>query len=118
LQSVLLKNFGFKKGAIASTVAHDSHNIVAVGVDDQSLCNAINKLIECEGGVSVAFTENDIEVNSVLPLPVAGLMSTNDGYKVAEQYTQIDKMAKDLGSTLSAPFMTLFFYGIISYTSF
>lgn len=108
-----IKNFGFKKGAIASTVAHDSHNIVAVGVDDQSLCNAINKLIECEGGVSVAFTENDIEVNSVLPLPVAGLMSTNDGYKVAEQYTQIDKMTKDLGSTLSAPFMTLSFMALL-----
>lgn len=108
-----IKNFGFKKGAIASTVAHDSHNIVAVGVDDQSLCNAINKLIECEGGVSVAFTENDIEVNSVLPLPVAGLMSTNDGYKVAEHYTQIDKMAKDLGSTLSAPFMTLSFMALL-----
>lgn len=108
-----IKNFGFKKGAIASTVAHDSHNIVAVGVDDQSLCKAINKLIECEGGVSVAFTENDIEVNSVLPLPVAGLMSTSDGYKVADQYTQIDKMAKDLGSTLSAPFMTLSFMALL-----
>ena len=113
IAKAFIKNFGFKKGAIASTVAHDSHNIVAVGVDNESLCIAINKLIECEGGVSVAYSENNHDINSVLPLPVAGLMSTNDGYKVAAQYTAIDKMAKDLGSTLSAPFMTLSFMALL-----
>lgn len=113
IAKAFIKNFGFKKGAIASTVAHDSHNIVAVGVDDASLCIAINKLIECKGGISVAYSENNHNINSVLPLPVAGLMSTNDGYKVAEQYTAIDKMAKDLGSNLSAPFMTLSFMALL-----
>ena len=77
-----IKNFGLKKGAIASSVAHDSHNIVAVGVDDESICRAVNLVIENKGGVSCA----DSEKNSILPLPVAGLMSTEDGYEVAKKY--------------------------------
>lgn len=103
-----IKNFGLKKGALASTVAHDSHNIVAVGVDDDSLTKAVNSLIECKGGISCVGDEL-----LVLPLPVAGLMSTEDGYKVAQAYTQIDKAAKDLGSPLSAPFMTLSFMALL-----
>lgn len=104
-----IKNFGLKKGAIASSVAHDSHNIVAVGVDDESLALAINKIIAARGGVSAA-TESNAEV---LPLPVAGLMSQEDGYAVAEAYSRIDKQAKEMGSTLSAPFMTLSFMALL-----
>ena len=103
-----IKNFGLKKGAIASSVAHDSHNIVAVGVDDESICRAVNLIIEKRGGVSCVGS-SDI----ILPLPVAGLMSTEDGYEVARQYSAIDKAAKELGSTLSSPFMTLSFMALL-----
>ena len=104
-----IKNFGLKKGAIASSVAHDSHNIVAVGVDDESICNAVNLVIEQQGGVSCVGGEKDL----VLPLPVAGLMSAEDGYEVARRYSEIDQAAKQLGSTLAAPFMTLSFMALL-----
>jgi len=104
-----IQNFGFKHGAIASSVAHDSHNIVAVGVDDKSLARAINLVIQERGGVSVV----DGELESVLGLPVAGLMSTEDGYQVAAAYTKIDRMAKNLESSLEAPFMTLSFMALL-----
>jgi adenine deaminase len=104
-----VKNFGLKKGAIASSVAHDSHNIVAVGVDDESICQAVNLIIDQEGGVSCV--NDDLEM--IVPLPVAGLMSNEDGYKVAEQYSLIDKAAKDAGSTLGSPFMTLSFMALL-----
>ncbi len=105
-----IKNFGLKKGAIASTVAHDSHNIVAVGATDEALAKAINMVIDATGGVSC--TDGDM-LSLLLPLPIAGLMSANDGFKVAKQYTAIDAMAKSLGSTLSAPFMTLSFMALL-----
>ena len=98
-----------KKGAIASSVAHDSHNIIAVGVDDQSLTRAINMVIGEKGGVSCVSNAEEM----VLSLPVAGLMSNEDGYNVAAAYTAIDKMSKELGSTLSAPFMTLSFMALL-----
>ena len=104
-----IKNFGFKQGAIASSVAHDSHNIVAVGVDDESLAKAINLVIAERGGVSCV---NDTS-SKVLGLPVAGLMSADDGFKVAEAYTAIDAMAKSLGSSLGAAFMTLSFMALL-----
>ena len=104
-----IKNFGLKLGALASSVAHDSHNIVAVGVDDESICSAVNLVIEHKGGVS--FCEDDIEM--IVPLPVAGLMSNEDGYKIAEQYSLIDKAVKDAGSTLGSPFMTLSFMALL-----
>ena len=107
-----VKNFGLKKGAIASSVAHDSHNIIVVGVDDESLCSAVNSIIDHEGGVSCV-DASDSSVNHILPLPVAGLMSNEDGYKVADAYTQIDKAAKLLGSNLAAPFMTLSFMALL-----
>jgi adenine deaminase len=107
-----VKNFGLKKGAIASSVAHDSHNIIAVGVDNESLCAAVNLIIKSKGGISCADAA-DTSFNKILPLPVAGLMSNEDGYKVAEAYTQIDKAAKFLGSKLSAPFMTLSFMALL-----
>jgi adenine deaminase len=107
-----IKNFGLKKGAIASSVAHDSHNIIAVGVDDESICEAVNLIVAEKGGVSVADSANRA-FNQILPLPVAGLMSNEEGYKVAEMYTNIDAAAKELGSGLSAPFMTLSFMALL-----
>lgn len=107
-----VKNFGLKRGAIASSVAHDSHNIIAAGADDESLCRAVNLVIENKGGISCV----DAAVpffDKILPLPVAGLMSNDDGYKVAEMYTKLDKAAKDFGSKLSAPFMTLSFMALL-----
>ena len=105
-----VKNFGIKRGAIASTVAHDSHNIIAVGVDDESICKAVNLVIKEQGGVSAV----NGSLVKVLALPVAGLMSNEDGYKVAAGYTAIDKMTKEqLGSTLAAPFMTLSFMALL-----
>ncbi|MBB6237110.1 adenine deaminase [Pedobacter sp. AK013] len=104
-----VKNFGLKQGAIASSVAHDSHNIIAVGADDKSICEAVNLVIKETGGV-VALGNGKEEV---LALPVAGLMSNQNGYKVAESYTSIDQFAKDLGSTLLAPFMTLSFMALL-----
>ena len=105
-----IKNFGLKQGAIASSVAHDSHNIVAVGVDDESLIKAVNLVIAAQGGVSAVSSVKEM----VLALPVAGLMSNDDGYKVASAYTAIDKMVKaELGSTLTAPFMTLSFMALL-----
>jgi adenine deaminase len=104
-----IKNFGLQSGAIASSVAHDSHNIVAVGTDDESICRAVNLIIDQKGGISCV--SNNAEM--VLALPVAGLMSNEDGYHVARLYTAIDAMAKSLGSRLSAPFMTLSFMALL-----
>lgn len=105
-----IKNFGILHGAIASSVAHDSHNIVAVGVDDESICKAVNLVIKERGGVSAVSYEKEM----VLGLPVAGLMSNRDGYQVAASYTAIDKMVKEeMGSTLTAPFMTLSFMALL-----
>ena len=104
-----IKNFGFKHGAIASTVAHDSHNIIAVGVHDNDIVQAINAVINEKGGIS-CINNNKIEV---LGLPVAGLMSKEDPYKVANAYSTIDTMAKSLGSSLGSPFMTLSFMALL-----
>jgi adenine deaminase len=114
IAKAFINNFKLLKGAIASSVAHDSHNIVAVGVDDKSICDAVNKVIDCNGGVSISFPFREGRDGAVLALPVAGLMSDEDGYKVAASYTAIDKMVKEeLGSTLSAPFMTLSFMALL-----
>lgn len=111
IAKAFIKNFGLQTGALASSVAHDSHNIVAVGVDDESLANAINLVIKEKGGVSIAFNATEGEV---LGLPVAGLMSNRNGYEVAEAYTKIDKLSKEaLGSTLQSPFMTLSFMALL-----
>jgi adenine deaminase len=105
-----VKNFGLKHGALASTVAHDCHNIIAIGVDDASLCAAVNALIDCRGGISVARSGTDVEC---MPLPIAGLMSSLDGPTVAADYTRIDRMAKELGTPMQAPFMTLSFMALL-----
>jgi adenine deaminase len=115
VSKAFIKNFDLKSGAIASSVAHDSHNIVAIGVDDESLCKAVNLLIEHRGGVSciAPMGNNNQFAESVLPLPVAGLMSAANGYEVAAAYTSIDAMAKSLGCKLNAPFMTLSFMALL-----
>jgi len=104
-----IKNFGLRTGAIASSVAHDSHNIVAVGVSDKDIVEAINLVINEKGGVSVIHDNN----NNILPLPVAGLMSGHDGYNIAESYHQLDKEVHLMGSKLRAPFMTLSFMALL-----
>jgi adenine deaminase len=105
----LVQNFGLKRGAIASSVAHDSHNIVAVGTSDAEICAAVNALIQCHGGIAVA--ENNVV--HVLPLAVAGLMSDGDGYEVSKKYAELNAGAKRLGSKLTAPFMTLSFMALL-----
>lgn len=104
-----IKGFGLKRGALASSVAHDSHNIVAVGATDKDILHAVNLLIEHTGGVTAYCGTEMIAV----PLPVAGLMSNEDGYEVAQAYQNANTLAKRLGSTLYAPFMTLAFMALL-----
>ena len=105
-----IKNFGLKQGAIASSVAHDSHNIIVVGVDDTSMTEVVNLIIEARGGVAAIAQNGD---KKLLKLPISGIMSGNDGYDVAKEYSAIDKFAKDLGCTLNSPFMSLSFMGLL-----
>lgn len=104
-----VKNIGLKNGAIASCVAHDCHNIVAVGTNDDDLCNAVNLIIKNKGGVSLAHGNT----KQILPLPVAGIMCTEEISVVAKKYTALDKAAKQLGTTLQAPYMTLSFLALL-----
>ncbi|HIA36438.1 MAG TPA: adenine deaminase [Flavobacteriales bacterium] len=104
-----VRNFGMKKGAIASSVAHDSHNIIAVGASDIEIVNSINLLVASKGGISLVNGEQ----KEILELPVAGLMTTDDGYKTGKTYDRMDQMAKALGSKLSAPYMTLSFLALL-----
>ncbi len=106
----LIYGFGLTRGAIASTVAHDCHNIIAVGVDDISICIAVNAVIQAKGGIAVADGENDI---MLMPLPIAGIMTDADGYDAGKQYAALDSAAKALGSGLEAPFMTLSFMALL-----
>lgn len=104
-----IKGFGLQKGAIASCVAHDSHNIVAVGTNDENLLKAINLVIRHRGGISVVADGSE----NVLPLPFAGIMTVEDGREVAAKYRRMDLLAKSLGSRLKAPFMTLSFMALL-----
>ena len=104
-----IKNFGLKKGAIASSVGHDSHNIIVVGTSDKEICNAVNLIIKNKGGICAVNNENQ----KSLPLPVAGIISDKDAWETGKLYQEIDKMAKELGSTLKAPFMTLSFMALL-----
>ncbi|MCF7833123.1 MAG: adenine deaminase [Candidatus Marinimicrobia bacterium] len=106
-----VKNFGLKKGAIASSVAHDSHNIVVVGVSEEDICSAVNMIIREKGGICAVCEEDGI--SEILPLPVAGLMSDKRYDTVAAKYSKLDALAKELGSELSAPFMTLSFMALL-----
>lgn len=105
----LIHGFGLQRGAIAASIAHDSHNIVAVGTNDADLCTAVNAVIRSQGGMAVV-AGDQVEV---LPLPIAGLMSDQDGETVAAHYAHIEARAKALGTPLSAPFMTLSFMALL-----
>jgi adenine deaminase len=105
----LVKNFGLEAGAIASSVSHDSHNIVAVGTNDDDLARAINLVIEARGGLSVVGPGGE----AILPLPIAGLMSDRPGQEVAAAYADLDRRAKALGSRLQAPYMALSFLALL-----
>lgn len=104
-----IHNFGLKKGAIASSIAHDSHNIIAVGVNNDQIAECINWIVKNKGGVAV---HNGISVSGI-PLPIAGIMSDQKGEWVAEQYLRLNNAAADLGSKLKAPFMTLSFMSLL-----
>jgi adenine deaminase len=104
-----IHGFGLKQGALASCIAHDSHNIVAIGVDDESLTKAVNEVIKNKGGIAAVFNNTVYS----LPLPIAGLMSGEDGYRIAEKYTKLDQISKQMGSSLTSPFMTLSFMALL-----
>ena len=104
-----IKNFGLKEGAIASSVGHDSHNIISVGVSDEAICRAVNLIIQHKGGVCAV---NSSE-KKILPLPIAGIMTEKSAQETGKSYAEIDKMAKEMGSTLKAPFMTLSFMALL-----
>lgn len=109
IATAFIKNTGLKKGAFASSVAHDSHNIVVVGTDDESMAKAVNLIIREKGGLSAVGEDTHI-----LPLPVAGLMSADAGERVGNAYIEIDRFVKEqLGCTLRAPFMTLSFMALL-----
>ncbi len=104
-----IKGFGFKNGAIASSVAHDSHNIISIGTNDNDICKSINLITENKGGISAVFQDEII----VLPLPIAGIMSNKDGYKAANLYQKADSLVKENGCNLSAPYMTMSFMALL-----
>ncbi|MEI8348558.1 MAG: adenine deaminase [Candidatus Omnitrophota bacterium] len=104
-----IKNFGIKKGAIASSVAHDSHNIVAVGASDKDLASAVNLVIHNHGGLALTCGI----YKEILKLPVAGLMSNRDGYQIAKKYSELNIAARKLGCNLKAPYMTLSFMALL-----
>ncbi|WP_420551515.1 adenine deaminase [Tenacibaculum aiptasiae] len=104
-----IKNFGLKEGAIASSVGHDSHNIIAVGVSDEAICKAVNLLIENKGGICAVSNSEE----KVVALPVAGIMSDKPAEEIGKAYAELDCMAKEMGSSLRAPYMTLSFMALL-----
>jgi len=104
-----IKNFGLKEGAIASSVGHDSHNIIAIGVSDEAICKAVNLIIENSGGICAvnAFEEK------IISLPVAGIMSDLSAQEIGKSYAELDQMAKEMGSKLRAPYMSLSFMALL-----
>ena len=104
-----VRNMGLRHGALASSVAHDSHNVIAVGVHDDDIVRAVNAVFEWKGGcVAVSGDERFL-----LPLPVGGLMSIDEPHRVAAAYEEVDAAAKRMGSTLQAPLMTLSFLALL-----
>jgi len=104
-----IKNFGLKEGAIGSSVGHDSHNIIVIGVSDEAICKAVNLIVENTGGICAVSNSEE----KIVSLPVAGIMSDKDGQTIGKQYAELDKMAKTLGSKLHAPYMTLSFMALL-----
>lgn len=104
-----IHQFGLKEGALASCIAHDSHNIICVGTSDEEICHAVNTIIENRGGIAAVSRGQ----SHALPLPVGGIMSADDGFHVAKAYVEIDRQAKKMGTRLEAPFMTLSFMALL-----
>ena len=104
-----IKNFGIKEGAIASSVGHDSHNIIAIGVSDEAICKAVNLIIENRGGVCAVNASEE----KIVSLPVAGIMSDKSAEEIGKAYAALDTMAKQMGSTLRAPYMSLSFMALL-----
>ncbi|MHB0754658.1 adenine deaminase [Polaribacter sp. M15] len=104
-----IKNFGLKEGAIASSVGHDSHNIIAIGVSDEMICKAVNLIIENRGGVCAVTSSKE----KIVSLPVAGIMSDKPANEIGKSYAELDKMAKEMGSKLRAPYMSLSFMALL-----
>ena len=109
IANAFVKGFGLKKGAIASSVAHDSHNIIVIGYNSQEMADAVNQVIDDKGGISVVSED----FSDSLPLPIAGLMSNEDVYVVAEKLEVLHKMAAALGCQIEAPFMTMAFMALL-----
>jgi adenine deaminase len=107
--NAFIKGFGLKKGAIASSVAHDSHNIIVVGYSSEMMAQAVNQVIEDKGGIAVVSED----FGDSLPLPIAGLMSNEDVFDVANQLHRLHEMAKSLGCELKSPFMTMAFMALL-----
>ena len=104
-----IKNFGIKDGAIASSVGHDSHNIIAVGVSDEAICKAVNLIIKNKGGICAVNPSEE----KIVPLPVAGIMSDKSAEEIGKSYAELDAMAKQMGSKLRAPYMSLSFMALL-----
>jgi len=104
-----IRGSGLQSGAIASSVVHDSHNIISIGVDDHSIVEAVNAIVEAKGGISVSRDG----VTSVLPLPYGGLMDNRSAAAMAQDYERLDAATKAMGTPLSAPFTTLSFMGLL-----
>jgi len=104
-----IKNFGIKEGAIASSVGHDSHNIIAIGVSDEAICKAVNLIIENSGGICAVNTSEE----KIVSLPVAGIMSDLSAEEIGKSYAELDAMAKKMGSKLRAPYMSLSFMALL-----
>ena len=109
ISNAFIKGFGLKKGAIASSIAHDSHNIVVIGYDSQSMAEAANTVIENKGGIAVVSED----FSDSLSLPIAGLMSNEDAFDVADKLDILHKMAFALGCNLNSPFMTMSFMALL-----
>ena len=109
VSNAFIKGFGLKKGAIASSVAHDSHNMIVVGYNSEMMAKAVNEVIDNQGGVAVVSED----FSDSLPLPIAGLMSNEDAEIIAEKLTTLQNMAAALGSNLTSPFMTMAFMALL-----
>lgn len=107
--NAFIKGFGLKKGAIASSVAHDSHNIIVIGYTSEDMAKAVNQVIDNKGGIAVVSED----FSDSLPLPIAGLMSNDDAFDVAEKLAVLHDMSSALGCTLKSPFMTMGFMALL-----
>ncbi len=104
-----INGFGFKDGAVAQSIAHDSHNIIAIGTNDEDLLKVINTVISLKGGIAISEKRNIHQLH----LEIAGLMSSENGEKIAAKYAKLNNLAKSLGSSFKSPLMTLSFMALM-----